>query len=138
MYYCNNLTKGVTPLLDWDHINQVGTASGAAAPRSVRGSSGRYALSIWLSVRFFPFSETTPHRLGVLRAFVVIESLVKDFDQVKPARRGGLLPLGITAVAEPALDRGEVVPALGDADDRPCEHADHAIEKSLSLKGQGY
>ena len=24
MYYCNNLTKGVTPLLDWDHINQSG------------------------------------------------------------------------------------------------------------------
>ena len=36
--------------------------SGAAAPRSARGSSGRYARSLGLSVRFFPFSEATPCR----------------------------------------------------------------------------
>ncbi|QHS36421.1 4Fe-4S dicluster domain-containing protein [Alcaligenes faecalis] len=33
---------------------------GAAAPRSARGSSGRYGLCNRLSVLYFPFSETTP------------------------------------------------------------------------------
>lgn len=43
---------------------------GAAAPRSARGSSGRYGLCNRLSVLYFPFSETTPisfHRRGEIR-----------------------------------------------------------------------
>ena len=46
--------------LGWEHINLTGTTFGATVSRSVRKNSDRYDLCHRLSVRFFPFSETTP------------------------------------------------------------------------------
>ena len=51
----DTLLQYLSPL-GWEHIN----LTGAAAPRSVRGSLGHCDRCHRLSVLYFPFSETTP------------------------------------------------------------------------------
>ncbi len=48
--------------LGWEHVTLPAITSGAAAPNSAQGNSGRYGRCYRVSVRFFPFSETIQKR----------------------------------------------------------------------------
>ena len=52
--------------LGWEHINLTGDDLWRSSAKvGARASSGRYARSPGLSVRFFPFSEATPLRTRI-------------------------------------------------------------------------